>query len=57
MEMVWCMIVHSTLPKFLWGDALRTTTYVLNQVTSKSVKKTPYEMMYGKKPSMKYFYV
>ena len=57
MEMVRCMMAHSTLPEFLWGDALKIAAYVLNQVPSKSVPKTPYELMYGKKPSLKHFHV
>jgi len=57
LEMVRCMLSHSSLPDFLWGDALRTAVYILNQVPSKSVSKTPYELMFGKKPSLKHFHV
>jgi len=57
MDMVRCMMSHSTLPDFLWGDALKTATYILNQVPSKSVSKTPYELMAGKKPSLKHSHV
>ena len=57
MEMEWYMIAHSTLPKFLQGDALRTIPYMLNQVPNKFMLKTPYEIMYGKKPTLKHFYV
>ena len=57
MEMLWYMITHSTLPEFLWSDALRIVAYVLNQVPSKSMPNIPYEMMYGKKPSLKHFHV
>ncbi|PNX82538.1 putative retrotransposon Ty1-copia subclass protein, partial [Trifolium pratense] len=32
MDMVRCMMSHSTLPDFLWGDALKTAVYILNQV-------------------------
>ena len=55
--MVKCMMAHSTLLEFLWGYALRTAAYMLNQVLSKSVPKTPYELMYGKKPSLKHFHI
>ena len=48
MEMVGCMLALSSLLEFLWGDALKTTTYVLNQVPNKYMPKTLYEMMYGK---------
>ena len=55
LDMVRCMLAHSLLPDFLWGDALRTAVYILNQVPSKSVPKTPYELIYGKKPSLRHF--
>ncbi|KAF7833228.1 Retrovirus-related Pol polyprotein from transposon TNT 1-94 [Senna tora] len=32
------MISYSTLPEFLWGDALKTTVYILNQVLNSEVK-------------------
>ena len=43
--------------KILWGEVLRTVAYILNQVPSKFVPKTPYELWSGKKPSLRYFYV
>ncbi|KAL6340089.1 hypothetical protein AAG906_038924 [Vitis piasezkii] len=52
-----CMLSNSSLPEFLWGEALRTATYILNQVPSKSVLKTPYELWSGKKPSLHHFHV
>ncbi|RDY02666.1 hypothetical protein CR513_13845, partial [Mucuna pruriens] len=42
-NMVRCMLSHSTILVFLWGYALKTTTYILNHVPSKFVAKTPYE--------------
>ena len=44
LDMVRCMLVNSSLPKFLWVEALKTATYILNQVPSKYVPKTPYEL-------------
>ena len=44
LDMVRCMLSNSSLPKFLWGEALRTAAYILNQVPSKSMLKTPYEL-------------
>jgi len=32
LEMVRCKLSHSSLPDLLWGDALRTVVYILNQV-------------------------
>ena len=34
LDMVQCMLVNSSLPEFLWGEALKTSAYILNQVPS-----------------------
>ena len=57
LDMVRCMLIHSSLPEFLWGEALKTAAYILNQVPSKSVPKTPYELWSSKKPSLRHFHV
>ncbi|RVW57835.1 Retrovirus-related Pol polyprotein from transposon TNT 1-94 [Vitis vinifera] len=57
LDMVRCMLSKSSLPEFLWGEALKTVTYILNQVPSKSMPKTPYELWSGKKPSLHHFHV
>ena len=51
------MLVNSSLPEFLWGEALKISTYILNQVPLKSVPKTPYELWSQKKPSLHHFHV
>ena len=51
------MLVNSSLPKFLGGEALKTTNYILNQVPSKSIPKTPYELWSHNKPSLRHFHV
>ena len=56
-EMVRCMLGHSTLSVFLWGEALKTVAYILSHVPSKSVSKTPYELLTGKRPTLKHFRV
>ena len=56
LDMVRCMLSNSSLPEFLWGEALRTATYILNQVPTKSVPKTPNEPS-GKKSSFHHFHV
>ena len=38
------MLVNSSLPEFLWGEALKTVAYILNQVPNKYVPKTQYEI-------------
>ena len=42
--MVICMLISSSLPEFLWDEALKSVAYILNQVPSKSFPKTPYEL-------------
>ena len=56
-DMVRSMINHSTLPKSLWGEAVKTVVYILNRVPSKAVAKTPYELWTSKKPSIKHLHV
>ena len=55
--MVCSMLSNSSLPDYLWGEALRTTAYILNQVPSKSVPKTPFELWLGKKLNLHHFRV
>ena len=50
LDMVWSMMSYTTLPTSFWGHALQTACYILNQVLSKSVETTPYELWEGKKP-------
>jgi transposase InsO family protein len=55
MDMVRSMMSNTFLPTFLWGDALKTATYILNRVPSKSMPKTPFELWCGHKPSLSHF--
>ena len=55
--MVLRMLVNSSLPEFLWGETLKTLAYISNQVPSKFVPKTPYELWSQKKPSILPFHV
>ncbi|KAM1269944.1 hypothetical protein ACFX15_001999 [Malus domestica] len=57
MGMVRSLISRSKLPGFLWGEALRTSNYVLNRVPTKSVPKTPFELWTGRTPSFHHFHV
>ena len=57
LDMVQCMLVNFSLPEFLWGEALKTVGYILNEVPSKSVPKTTYELWSQKKPSFHHFNV
>ena len=57
MEMVRSMLSSSKLPKSLWIEALKTTTYILNQVPTKAIPKTPFELFKGWKPSLRHMLV
>ena len=50
------MLVNSLLPELLWGESLKTAAYILNQVPSKFVPKTPYELWSQKKPILCHFH-
>ena len=39
------------------GESLKTVAYILSQVLSKFVPKTPYELWSQKKPSLRHFHV
>ncbi|RVW71665.1 Retrovirus-related Pol polyprotein from transposon TNT 1-94 [Vitis vinifera] len=56
-DMVRSMMSNSTLPEFLWGEALKTAVHILNRVPSKVVPKTPYELWVGRKPTLNYLHV
>ncbi|KAA0050040.1 gag/pol protein [Cucumis melo var. makuwa] len=47
--MVRSMMSFTQLPDSFWGYALETTIYILNNVPSKSVSETPYELWKGRK--------
>ena len=55
--MVQCMLINSSLYEFLWGEALKTTAYILNKVPSKSAPKTPNELWSQRKPSLRHFHI
>ena len=57
MEMKRSMMSRSNLPEYLWGEAIRTTTYILNRVPSKFMPKTPFELWIDRKPSLNHFKV
>jgi hypothetical protein len=55
MNMVRSMISHTSLPLNLRGEALKTTTYILNRLPTKTANKTPYELWTGQKPNLQHF--
>ncbi|KAG7598736.1 Integrase catalytic core [Arabidopsis suecica] len=55
MEMTRSLLKHMHLPNYLWGEAIRHTTYLLNRVVSRSLKDmTPYECFRNKKPMVEH---
>jgi hypothetical protein len=55
--MVRSMLSYSYLPVKLWMKALKTAVLILNQVPSKSVPKTPYELWTRRKLSLRHLRV
>jgi transposase InsO family protein len=47
MDMVRSMLSYSTLLIELWMEALKIDIHILNRVPSKSLPKTPYELLSG----------
>lgn len=55
-DMVRSMISHTHLPDFPWGEALKTTNYILNRIPTKAVNVTPFEKWTGRKPSLSHLH-
>ena len=57
LDMVRSMLNNSKLPRFLWIEALKKAVYILNQVLTKAIPKTPFELLKGWKPSLRHMRV
>ena len=55
LDMVRSMMSYASLPNSFWGFAVETAVYILNNVPSKSVSETPYELWTGHKASLRHF--
>ena len=55
LDMVRSMMSFSQLPDSFWGHALESAVYILNNVPSKSVSETPYELWSKRKSSLRHF--
>ncbi|WJZ96894.1 hypothetical protein VitviT2T_015540 [Vitis vinifera] len=53
-EMMNAMLISSSLPQNMWGEAILIANYLLNKVPKKKAEKTPYELWKGRKPSYTY---
>jgi hypothetical protein len=50
------MLHHRSLPLEFWGEAVNTTFYILNSVSSRTLHGvTPYTKWYGEPPDVSYF--
>ena len=54
LDMTRSMMVQANLPISFWGNALLTSTYILNRVPSLSISSTPHELWHGKKPNLEH---
>ncbi|KAJ9539077.1 LOW QUALITY PROTEIN: hypothetical protein OSB04_031810 [Centaurea solstitialis] len=57
LNMVRSMMCTTGLPIFLWGETLKTANYICNRSPSKSIEETPFELWYGKQPSLHHLHV
>ncbi|KAA0056413.1 gag/pol protein [Cucumis melo var. makuwa] len=55
LDMVHSMMSYAHLPSSFWGYAVETVVHILNNVSSKSVSKTPFKLWRGRKPSLSHF--
>jgi hypothetical protein len=55
--MVRSMMSQTDLLLSLWGYALETAMFTLNRVPTKSIKRTPYKIWFGKHPGLSFFKV
>ena len=55
-EMARTMLIESCLPKSFWAEAVNTACHMLNRLMLRpQMKKTPYELLRGRKPNIAYF--
>lgn len=59
LELVRTMLHHKELDKSFWAGALNFATHIRNRVTTRDLPATttPYEMLFGSKPSIRYLRV
>lgn len=58
LEMTRSILKHMNIPNYLWGEAIRHATYLINRVATRTLKnQTPYEVFKGRKPSVKHLRV
>ncbi|KAA0054836.1 gag/pol protein [Cucumis melo var. makuwa] len=55
LDMVRSMMSYAQLSSSFWGYAVETAVYILNNVLSMSVSKTPFKLLRGRKLSLSHF--
>ncbi|TYK16300.1 gag/pol protein [Cucumis melo var. makuwa] len=55
LDVVRSMMSYAQLPSSFWGYTVETAVHILNNVPSKSVSETPFELWRGYKPSLSHF--
>nr|GEW03845.1 uncharacterized mitochondrial protein AtMg00810-like [Tanacetum cinerariifolium] len=57
-EAVRTMLIFLRLLEFLWAEAVSTTCFTQNRsIIHTRYNKTPYELLHGRKPNVKYFHM
>jgi hypothetical protein len=58
MEMVRCMLFDRKINKNFWGEAINTTIYTLNRISSQTLHDlTPFEKWFGYSPDVKHLHI
>lgn len=58
LEMTRSILKHMNLPNYLWGEAVRHATFLINRVATRSLDgKTPYEVLRMRKPNLSHLRV
>ena len=53
MEMTRSILKAMSVPNYMWGEAVRNATYLINRVPTRALKnQTPYECLRNRKPSI-----
>jgi hypothetical protein len=54
MRKIRAQLKAKNLPNYFWGESLIYSTYLHNRTIKKNSTKTPYEILFNKKPDLKY---
>ncbi|KAE9171648.1 hypothetical protein PF005_g27058 [Phytophthora fragariae] len=52
-EMARCMLYHEGIDKKWWAEAVNTSAWIINRIPNTVTVKTPYAIVYQKKPQIK----